>query len=379
MISVKYVFYIYLFEKAGLIMEISNLYIYPFTEHTMPLCRFNDRLQQFDHVIPIVPHEFGFLGGDAGIVDKGPPIGAIIEEVIPQNISKSDALLLCDPTNSVVSALPYQKQIQVAQELGIRFLASKKIVTLLKMNGIDGEIVDYPDIEIDLKGYRNLQDISVPVIIILGTGKGCGKFNTQLMVSEMFIRAGYRVAQIASKEYSSLFGISPFPSFMFDESKSSLEKIQKLNQFAVDLIDQKNAEVLIVGVPGGIMPISKFEFNEFGELAYLISHAIPSDIGILNVYYQECNTQIIKTLIEICKFRFNIKIKIVAVSNKVLYISPEEKKACDFYIPYKKVYMNSSMVSSNISDAFLLNLYDKDSLVKAENLVMEELIDKLFL
>lgn len=31
-------------------MEISNLYIYPFTEHTMPLCRFNDRLQQFDHV-----------------------------------------------------------------------------------------------------------------------------------------------------------------------------------------------------------------------------------------------------------------------------------------------------------------------------------------
>ena len=124
-------------------MEISNLYIYPFTEHTMPLCRFNDRLQQFGHVIPIVPHEFGFLGGDAGIVDKGPPIGAIIEEVIPQNISKSDALLLCDPTNSVVSALPYQKQIQVAQELGIRFLASKKIVTLLKMNGIDGEIVDY--------------------------------------------------------------------------------------------------------------------------------------------------------------------------------------------------------------------------------------------
>mgnify|MGYP001081135938 CR=1 FL=1 len=76
---------------------------------------------------------------------------------------------------------------------------------------------------------------------------------------------------------------------MFDESKSSLEKIQKLNQFAVDLIDQKNAEVLIVGVPGGIMPISKFEFDEFGELAYLVSHAIPSDIGILNVYYQEYN------------------------------------------------------------------------------------------
>lgn len=354
LISVKYIFYIYLFEKAGLIMEISNLYIYPFTERMMPLCRFSNSVYQFDHVIPIVPHEFGFLGGDAGIVDKGPPIGAIIEEVIPQNISKSDALLLCDPTNSVVSALPYQKQIQVAQELGIRFLASKKIVTLLKMNGIDGEIVDYPDIEIDLKGYRNLQDISVPVIIILGTGKGCGKFNTQLMVSEMFIRAGYRVAQIASKEYSSLFGISPFPSFMFDESKSSLEKIQKLNQFAVDLIDQKNAEVLIVGVPGGIMPISKFEFDEFGELAYLVSHAIPSDIGILNVYYQEYNAEILKTLIKLCKFKFNVKIKIISVSNKVLYISPEEKRTCDFYIPYKKVSVNNSIAESFFFRCFSL-------------------------
>lgn len=360
-------------------MAVSNLYIYPFTERMMPLCRFSNSVYQFDHIIPIVPHEFGFLGKDASVLDKGPPIGTIIEEEIPQNVSKSDALLLCDPANGTVSTLSYQKQSRIAKKLGMKIFASKKIVALLKMDRIDSEVMDYPDIDVELKGYRNLQDISVPVITILGTGRGCEKFNTQLMFREMFIRAGYKVAQIATKNYSSLFGISPFPSFMFDESKSSLEKIQKLNQFAVDLIDQKNAEVLIVGVPGGIMPISKFEFDEFGELAYLVSHAIPSDIGILNVYYQEYNAEILKTLIKLCKFKFNVKIKIISVSNKVLYISPEEKRTCDFYIPYKKVSVNNSIAESFFSDAFLLNPYDNNSLVEAKNIIMEELTDKLFL
>ena len=127
---------------------------------------------------------------------------------------------------------------------------------------------------------EKLLEIPVPCVVVLGTGRRTGKFDLQLNLRNVFQQAGYSVTQFGSKEYSSLFGFDPLPQFLFDLG-SQREKILAFNHLVYETVKRDNSDVVLLGVPGGIMPINPFEFDEYGELAFLMGDRCPCRHGNL--------------------------------------------------------------------------------------------------
>ena len=148
---------------------------------------------------------------------------------------------------------------------------------------------------------------------------------------------GLNVSQIGTREYFQLFGIEPYPDFMFDSTIASEKRIKLFNQFAVELVEKEKSDVLVLGIPGGIMPLSPYEFKEFGEQAFLVNFAVPADYSILNLYFEEYSEKSIQTLLNICQFRFNMKVYCVNITNKIVFVPTDEKIEKSFSVSKEKI------------------------------------------
>lgn len=55
---------------------------------------------------------------------------------------------------------------------------------------------------------------SHPIISVMGVGYNVSKFDVQLYLREMFLKKGYKVAQIGTKKISNIMGVYSIPDFM---------------------------------------------------------------------------------------------------------------------------------------------------------------------
>ncbi len=187
------------------------------------------------------------------------------------------------------------------------------------------------------QAHKNIIKIDVPVISVVGIGPHCDKFLSQIHVRNILKSEGLNVSQIGTREYSQLFGIEPYPDFMFDSTIASEKRIKLFNQFAVELVEKEKSDVLVLGIPGGIMPLSPYEFKEFGEQAFLVNFAVPADYSILNLYFEEYSEKSIQTLLNICQFRFNMKVYCVNITNKIVFVPTDEKIEKSFSVSKEKI------------------------------------------
>jgi peptide maturation system protein (TIGR04066 family) len=127
-----------------------------------------------------------------------------------------------------------------------------------------------------------LKEIPIPVVTVLGSGTDCQKFDIQLGLREMFLKEGYKVSQFGTKSYSNLFGFDPIP----DYSEFPLwKKVYAYNDLFYEKCKQENSDVIIIGVPGGVMPITLYACEKFGEEAFAISNAAKPDITVFSSYF----------------------------------------------------------------------------------------------
>jgi peptide maturation system protein (TIGR04066 family) len=134
--------------------------------------------------------------------------------------------------------------------------------------------------------------------------------------------------------------VEPLPSFLF-EKIDMYDKIKKFNRYIYNIA--KNRDLIIISIPGGIMQKNPYIFEEFGEMAFLISNSIRADICILSTYAQEINDNIIEQFIKLCKYKYNFPTKYINISNVACNVSIEDKKEKYIEIP-------SSMIDFMISD-----------------------------
>jgi len=183
------------------------------------------------------------------------------------------------------------------------------------------------------------------------------------------------VSQVGTKEYSEMFGIEPLPKFLFG-TMDMHTKIKKFNQYIYDRVKSDDSEAVIIGIPGGIVQTTPFIFEEFGEMAYIISNAIRADVCILNVYAQELSEEYLDSLLDICKYKFNFPVEYINVSNTHLHISPEDKG-------FKYITVTSEYVTTNVINTFdyekahLFNCLDKKSSQAAYEKILTELTDNI--
>jgi len=142
------------------------------------------------------------------------------------------------------------------------------------------EIIDEKmDDIISFKDY--CYEIRVPVITIIGLEERTEKFDVEVALWNRFRQLGYDVEAISTRLDSNIIGIHPIPRFMFEVGMTETEKIIKYNHFIKKIEIAKKPEVIIVAIPGAIMPFDRVNHSNFGSMAFLISMAISSDSSIL--------------------------------------------------------------------------------------------------
>lgn len=213
--------------------------------------------------------------------------------------------------------------------------------------------------------------IPIPVVVIAGIGDFCDKLSILVKLNKFIFEHGYRVLSFGSKNISKFFGIESLPQFIFNPMDNAL-KIRKLNAYIYSKVKEENPDVVIISIPGGIMPVNPFEFSEFGEMAFIMSNAVNADISILSIYKQEYSEDFLEQLINICKYKYNFHVNYINIANTDLYISSDEKEC--LYTTISSEYIINSIISDVQNNNILLfNALHNESMNLMCSRVLEEL------
>lgn len=165
--------------------------------------------------------------------------------------------------------------------------------------------------------------IDIPVIGVMGLNDNCMKFNSQLILRESLQKHGYKVSQIGSKHYSELFGFHSFPSFIFDYNISIIEKIYAFRKFILKIIQEEVPNVMIIGIPRGILNTSDTIIDNFGIIAYLVTCSVKFDYSILNIPCFSINNDFLQEIELLMKYKYGVPLNAIIQSNIVVDLMDE--------------------------------------------------------
>ena len=164
--------------------------------------------------------------------------------------------------------------------------------------------------------YRScLYDLDTPVIGVMGQGKNCGKFHCQLLLSRILENECQAVV-LSSNPLGALYGFYTMPDFLYD-SIPFYEKVIKFNTYIRMIERKENPDIIIIGIPEGIVPFEQREFNHFAEYALVITSAITIDAGILCTYFVHGKllSKGIDDLMTFCSTKFGMPMEAMCISN----------------------------------------------------------------
>lgn len=320
-------------------MHKKRALIYPYDCESTCLIRFNHLNKIFDIVGIVSPRGWGLTDKDAGIADGGDMIGLRVEngfEVYDDN--DYDAIALVDSCRELdFENIIYPKlESLIAKGKDIICLKEVDASQLKLMKDLcDKYDTSFQHFSCDWEPIKpnmtNIFNIEVPIVFVLGLGDRTQKFNIQLSIWEGLKNLGYNVSQIGSKNYSNIFGFHPFPSFMFSKNLKEQDKVILFNRMVKKIEIEEKPDVIVIGIPGGIMAINKDITQGFGILPYLICQAVKADISILSVYYDEYNAKFFREIEILAKYRFGTLIDCFNISNiKIDYLETENSKEMSY-------------------------------------------------
>lgn len=279
--------------------------IYPYDYEMQPYLRYNSMLKDVKLEVLLTPNGWGLEHGQL----CGYKVQTKLSEIDYQSL---DAIWITDSVNSlqdkqiyeiVEEFLKHNKQIILS-----RHLQKKTYDDLVKLvNKFTGNLVDL----LQSEQYMNvdtipakLYDIYTPIISVAGIGERTDKFLLQLAVKDYLEKQGYHVILVSSRDNSMyLDNVYALPVFM-NEVISSEYKIFLYNHFIKKIEEEEKPEVIIIGIPGEIMPISKVQPGHFGIHAFQILNAVNPDFLIMSLYGNEISGKYVKELKQIMKYKF---------------------------------------------------------------------------
>jgi peptide maturation system protein, TIGR04066 family len=308
-------------------VDNKKVIVYPYDIEFAPVLRHKDLLHEFDIVGVVSPNGWGFTGKDASCADKGGDLDLSVTDRFDDLLKVCDAVIFAE-TNLVLDfeKLVYPK-ICKAAEAGKSILITMKL-TEEDIDKISKLCIDY---RVDFKYYNSFQDmnkhkklyikreelleITTPVISVLGNSERTNKFEIQLALRENIQKMGYKVSQIGSRSYCELLGFHSFPQFIFEHSLPESYKITLFNHYIKKIEEEEKPDMIILGIPGGIMPFSNSFTSRYGITAYEVCQAVSSDTTVMSVLYEDYKSEYFKMLSDLAKYRFGTNINCFNFSN----------------------------------------------------------------
>lgn len=330
--------------------------IYPIKKEYVEVIKYKEMLKNYEKIIPVSLVGHGIDHRDVGELIKGDPLGIEVTSDFKNKIQDATEVIFTEFSGIVYENMIYsieQKKNIVClceledevEEMMIQKCNEKGII----YNNYCNSHENFPELK-----EKKLNKINVPIILICGISEYTNKFELQLKVRNEFLNKGYCVSQVGSKKYSSFFGIHNFPKFMFSDIQD-IEKIYLFNSYIKQIEDTEEPDILIIGVPGGVMPYDADHPNGFGIINYLVSNSLAVDYTLLSLSYNEYDEPFWKFAANYMEFRYEYPVRSFHFSNVFHDIYGDERSDQE-----RLVYINQRKVDEKIKtiarkDIFNLN------------------------
>lgn len=141
----------------------------------------------------------------------------------------------------------------------------------------------------DIKMENEIFEIDIPVVLITDIFAELNSQDVQLKIYDELKAKGYAVKLVSSKREMRLIrDIDSIPQSVLREYGTNKEKILRFNHYIKQIEIKENPDLIIIGIPGNLMEISKKVTGDFGSSAYIISRGVISDYVVCNFpYFQD--------------------------------------------------------------------------------------------
>lgn len=307
---------------------MKKLTIYPFDRDFLPVARMGKN-DEYLFTRFVSPRGWGYEGVDAGAIDLGEPLGTLVSSDFEEALKSSDALLVAQHNKHLEKEL-ILKKIYAAIDAG------KDVVSLFKLN--KGEQSDISkkcrDKGVNFFYFNNAENIGVklseniveneikkigtPVIAVFSITENINKFHTQLELHRYIKENDYKASVVCSRSYGNFLGFHSVPDFLFSATMPEADRIIRFNEFIRKIEQVEQPDVIILGVPGAILPTSRKMHNYFGVIPYYITRAVEPDAAILCGCAGNYSEGYLQMLDNICKYRFSTDVDGMLLDNTII-------------------------------------------------------------
>lgn len=336
-------------------MKRRRTLIYPYDLECCPIVRHKELFKEYEIVALVSPRGWGMTGKDGGTADYGSKLGLVIGSDFEGNLSLCDTVLFCKSEKSldfesilmpkILMAIEAKKNIIIGSS--IKREQFDIISSKCAQNGVDFEYFGTLKKQSEFQEIPHegefIHTISTPVIFVMGMGERTNKFEIQLSLRENILKMGYKVSQIGSREYCKLLGFHSFPSFLYNKEISETNKIVLFNHFVKRIEMEEKPDLIIIGVPGGIMPYNNNLTNRFGVLAYEVSQAVTPDSAIFSCHYNSYPEEYFIDLKDSVLHRLGCKIDCFNISNAAFDWNNSKQFNRESYFSLESEYVDKKM------------------------------------
>ena len=343
---------------------MKKLMVYPLTRETMPLLRYSAMLSDYDQVISVIEKGSGALDDkNIAYIDGGTKLNTKVFSDFQEALPLADDVLFSSEVYDVSNCL---KNFKLSKEAGKNIIVDEEFSAKLDIDCSDCTILHYQQYSSDVKSDQKLLKIPVPTVLVIGQGQNCNKFDIQMALRAKFQELGYKSSQVGTKYYSALFGCHTLP-LLPDEPL--WRKIMLYNRYFKEIVDKEKPDVLIVGAPGGTMPIDKWNNELFGETAIAISKSLEPDASVFSLYMTEKVDDLCNRIIEHSRYALGAPVDCFHISNTRLFFEQDMRTISYLSTDYSKALKGLS-AGDNVK---LFNVFIKDSLDDALEGIVEQL------
>ncbi|MBA4687642.1 MAG: TIGR04066 family peptide maturation system protein [Candidatus Galacturonibacter soehngenii] len=251
------------------------------------------------------------------------PEGYVIKTQINQiNLEEMDAMLLIDSNRFELSEEDIMLMVLKAVKNNMAIVLNRCVTDELLIEiknlckGASAKLIDLRKTsQYDFVNSEKLQTIDTPIVTIVGMGQRCNKFETQVSIKVYLEKLGYRVCVVSSRRNTEFAGIHGFPDFMYGNQLDETTKIIHFNHYIKKLEQEEQPEIILVGVPGSIMPVSKTHPEHFGVFAFEVLQAIQSDMLIFCMHHNIYKDQYFEELKNLTKYRLQTELDAFVIGN----------------------------------------------------------------
>ena len=257
-----------------------KLLIFPFNRESEPLFFCNKHLRDYE-----VGALVSFSGsGLVGRIYRTGEVAYKVTDEFSKSIEICDALFVSAVWHETDFLLTILPKIEEAVKLGKEVICTQSLFISQKENLVHyshaGCLKILPEASLNAEAVMTSQ-ITTPVLYVVGVAQNTGKFETEILLKSKFEEEGYKVALLASRPEASLFGSSAFPSYMLDGSIHESDRIYSFSSMVKQIEIHERPDLIIVGIPGTVVPYSYRYAEDYGILGMLINYAVPPDAAVL--------------------------------------------------------------------------------------------------